>query len=121
MEIRGRQYKAARGIVTHTAGTDTTEVIAGVTGKTLFLNYVIISVSDLPSTTSVESFKLTDGDAGTAFFFEEIGDKARYGSGTSKSLNFGEYGLALTEGNGLWVESSATTLDITVTALGYYK
>ena len=118
MEIRGRQYQAAQGIVTHTAGTDTTEVIAGVTGKTLFLNYVIISVSDFGKG---ESFKLTDGDAGTAFFFEEIGAQADYGSGTSQSLNFGEYGLDLTEGNGLWVESSAATLDITVTALGYFK
>ena len=118
MEIRGRQYQAAQGIVTHTAGTDTTEVIAGVTGKTLFLNYVIISVSDLQVS---QSFKLTDGDAGTPFFFEELGSGANYGSGTSKSLNFGEYGFALTADNGLWVESSATSLHITVTALGYYK
>ena len=118
MEIRGRQYQAAQGIVTHTAGTDTTEVIAGVTGKTLFLNYVIISVSDIQAS---QSFTLTDGDAGTAFFFEELGSATHWGAGTSKSLNFGEYGLALTEGNGLWVESSAATLDITVTALGYFK
>ena len=118
MEIRGRQYQAAQGIVTHTAGTDTTEVIAGVTGKTLFLNYVIISVSDLQVS---QSFKLTDGDAGTPFFFEELGSGANYGSGTSKSLNFGEYGFALTADNGLWVESTHEVLDITVTALGYYK
>ena len=118
MDIRGRLHQAAHGIVSHTAGTDTTEVIAGVSGKTLFLNYVIISLSDLLNS---GTFKLTDGDAGTAFFFEELGSATMSGAGSSLSMNFGEYGLALTEGNGLWVESSATGLDVTVTALGYYK
>ena len=115
---RGVGAEAVQGIVTHTAGTDTTEVIAGRAGKTLYLNYVIISVSDLGP---VHSFKLTDGDAGTPFFFEELGSATHYGAGTSKSLNFGEYGLALTEDNGLWVESSSSVLDITVTALGCWR
>ena len=117
MEIRGHQYTAAQGIAT---GSNTTpvEIIVGVTGKTLYLNYVIISLSDLLAS---GTFKLTDGDAGTAFFFEELGSATMSGAGSSLSMNFGEYGLALTEGNGLWVESSATGLDVTVTALGYFK
>ena len=118
MEIRGRQYQAAQGIVTHTAGTDTTEVIAGVSGKTLFLNYVIISLSDLLNS---GTFKLTDGDAGTAFFFEELGSANDKGAGSSLSMNFGEYGLALTEGNSLYGTTTDAGLDYTVTALGYYK
>ena len=117
MEIRGHQYTAAQGIVTHITGATPTEVIAGQTGKTLYLNYIILSTSEI---NPFRIHKLTDGSGGTAFFFEEVGN-AVYGQGTNISMNFGEYGLALTEGNGLFVESDNVDADLTVTALGYYK
>jgi hypothetical protein len=116
MEIRGHQYTAAQGIVAHTAGTDTTEVIVGVTGKTLYLNYILVSFSDMP--TAARVVVLTDGDGGTAFYRQEL---AADNMSQAHMLDFGEYGLALTEGNGLWVQTDNADFDIQVTALGYYK
>ncbi|HIC17128.1 TPA: hypothetical protein EYO77_03360 [Candidatus Poribacteria bacterium] len=114
---RGVGAEAVQGIVTHITGTTPTEVIAGQTGKTLYLNYIILSTSEL----NINTFhKLTDGSGGTAFFFEELGN-AVYGQGTNISMNFGEYGLALTEDNGLFVESSGVNTDLTVTALGCWR
>ena len=115
MEIRGHQYTAAQGIAT-VSNTTPVEIIAGVTGKTLYLNYISISISDAVA----GSCELTDGSGGTAFWKQELITTGLSGP-TSYMLDYGEYGLALTEGNGLWVESSATGLDVTVTALGYYK
>jgi len=59
-----------QGIVTHTTGTTPTEVIAGQTGKTLYLNYIILSTTEFNVN---KLHKLTDGEGGTAFFSEETG------------------------------------------------
>jgi hypothetical protein len=116
MEIRGRQYTAAQGIVTHTGAGTPTEVIAGVSGKTLHLNYISISFSDMP--TAARTGKLTDGSGGTAFFHQEL---AANNASQSHTLDFGEFGLTLTEGNGLFVETDNADFDLTVAALGFYK
>ena len=117
MEIRGRQYEAVQGILTH-EGTSPVAVIPGITGKTLYLNYILLSISEILS--SVVTGELRDGSAGTAFWAQEILDYNMY-IPTSYMLNFGQYGFALTEGNGLFAYTSSTNLDYTVTALGYYK
>ena len=115
MEIRGRQYTAAQGIVT-VSNTTPVEIIVGVAGKTLYLNYISISISDAVA----GSGELTDGSGGTAFWKQELIGTALDGP-SSYMLNFGEYGLALTEGNSLYGTTTDAGLDYTVTALGYYK
>jgi len=115
MEIRGHQYTAAQGIAT-VSNTTPVEIIAGVTGKTLYLNYISISVSDA----AAASGELTDGSGGTAFWKQELIATGLEGP-TSMMLNYGEYGLALTEDNGLFGTTTDAGLDYTVTALGYFK
>ena len=115
MEIRGRQYTAAQGIVT-VSNTTPVEIIVCVAGKTLYLNYISISISDAVA----GSGELTDGSGGTAFWKQELIGTALDGP-SSYMLNFGEYGLALTEGNSLYGTTTDAGLDYTVTALGYYK
>tara|TARA_R100001244_G_scaffold105098_1_gene77985 strand:- start:747 stop:1091 length:345 start_codon:yes stop_codon:yes gene_type:complete len=114
MEIRGHQYKAAQGIAAITNDTSDKTVIAGIAGKTLYLNYITIGISDSGDGTG----ELTDGDGGTAFWKQEtLSSTIPLGY----ILDYGEYGLALTEGNGLFATTSVTTLDYVITALGYYK
>ena len=115
MEIRGHQYTAAQGIAT-VSNTTPVEIIAGVAGKTLYLNYISISVSDA----AAASGELTDGSGGTAFWKQELIGTALDGP-SSYMLNYGEYGLALTEGNSLYCTTTDAGLDYTVTALGYFK
>ena len=117
MEIRGRRYEAVQGILTH-EGTTPAVVIPGITGKTLYLNYILLSISEISSVASVG--ELRDGSAGTAFWSQEVITYSQY-IPTSYMLNFGEYGFALTEGNGLFAYTSSVNFDYTVTALGYYK
>ena len=114
MEIRGHQYKAAQGIATISGTTSGQTVIAGIAGKTLYLNYITISLADNADGTG----ELTDGDGGTIFWKQEV-TSSPVPSGYL--LDYGEYGLALTEGNGLFATTSVTTLDYVITALGYYK
>tara|TARA_R100001244_G_scaffold105098_2_gene77987 strand:- start:56 stop:397 length:342 start_codon:yes stop_codon:yes gene_type:complete len=113
MEIRGHQYPAVQGVATITNSSD--EVIPGIVGKTLYLNYIIISIPD----DGYAFAQLTDSDGGTVFWKIE----RRYAGAqpTSFMLNYGDYGSALTEGNGLWGSTSSANLKIIVTALGYYK
>ena len=115
MEIRGHQYPAVQGVATITNTTSGQTVIAGVTGKTLYLNYIMISISEAYSATA----QLTDGDGGTIFWKQE--EKLGGHSPTSYQVYFGEYGFALTEGNGLFATTSTTSLVYVITALGYYK
>jgi hypothetical protein len=114
MEIRGHQYAAVQASVNHDSGATPTDIIAGVTGKTLYLNYILVTHSDFAT---LDNVKLTDGSGGTAFYFQETNS----GQERAVSIVFGEYGYALTEGNGLWAETEDTGTDITVTALGYFK
>ena len=115
MEIRGHQYPAVQGVATITNTTSGQTVIAGVTGKTLYLNYIMISISEAYSATA----QLTDGDGGTIFWKIERG--AEGAQPTGYILNYGDYGSALTEGNGLFGTTSSTGLVYVITALGYYK
>ena len=118
MEIRGHQYAAIQGSAT-VSNTTPVEIIAGITGKTLYLNYLAISMTDAPNT-SGESASLTDGSGGTVWWAIELGVNANY-QPRSYPLDFGEYGFALTQDNGLFGVTSNSTFDVTVTALGYYK
>ena len=115
MEIRGHQYTSAQGIAT-VSNTTPVEIIVGVAGKTLYLNYISISISDAVA----GSGELTDGSGGTAFWKQELLGSDLDGP-SSYMLNYGEYGLALTEGNSLWGTTTDAGLDYTVTALGYFK
>ena len=65
MEIRGRQYAAVQAVVVVDTADENKEIIAGQTGKTLYLNYLEISISD---TGYNDTFALTDGSGGTAFW-----------------------------------------------------
>ena len=113
MEIRGHQYKAAQGTG---LASDTTpvKIVDKVAGKTLYINYILVTNSDYSGGTTI---KVTDGSGGTAIYFEEVGT----GVQRAISINFGEYGYALTEGNALYAETSTAAQAVTVTALGYYK
>ena len=113
MEIRGRQYKSVQGTAAISNSSDV--IIPSVTGKTLYLNYIIISIPE----DGVAIAQLTDSDGGTAFW--KIDRGATGAQPTSFMLNYGDYGSALTEGNGLWGSTSTANLGIIVTALGYYK
>ena len=113
MEIRGHQYPAVQGVATITNSSD--EVIPGIVGKTLYLNYIMISIPDAATGTA----QLTDGDGGTIFWKIERG--AAGAQPTGYILNYGDYGSALTEGNGLFGITSTSLLDYVITALGYYK
>ena len=115
MEIRGHQYTSAQGIAT-VSNTTPVEIIAGVAGKTLYLNYISISISDA----AAASGELTDGSGGTAFWKQEL-IAAGLNGPTTVMLDYGEYGLALTEGNSLFGTTTDAGLDYTVTALGYFK
>ena len=112
MEIRGHQYKAAQGIAAISNSSDV--IIPGITGKTLYLNYITIGISDLGNGTG----ELTDGDGGTIFWKQQTSSNALP---SGYILDYGEYGLALTEGNGLYGSTSTSVLDYIITALGYYK
>ena len=115
MEIRGHQYTSAQGIAT-VSNTTPVEIIVGVAGKTLYLNYISISISDAVA----GSGELTDGSGGTAFWKQELLGSNLDGP-SSYMLDYGEYGLALTEGNSLYGTTTDAGLDYTVTALGYFK
>ena len=115
MEIRGRQYKSVQGTATISNSSDV--IIPSVTGKTLYLNYISFTVSDVGTTNNTG--ELTDGDGGTIFWKMEV--RFSLFAGRSYMLKYGEYGLALTEGNGLYGSTSAAGFDIVVHALGYYK
>jgi len=115
MEIRGHQYKAAQGIATISDTTSGQTVIAGIAGKTLYLNYITISLSDV----AVGTGQLTDGDGGTIFWKQD--ENSGNHAPTSYQVYFGEYGFALTEGNGLFGITSTSNMDYTIAALGYYK
>ena len=117
MEIRGYQYAAVQGVATITNDTTDKTVIPGIPGKTLYLNYILLSLSDVVLNGLGE---LTDGDGGTVFWSNTIEVYGQY-MPTSYMLNFGQYGFALTEGNGLFADTSSTAYDYTITALGYYK
>ena len=113
MEIRGHQYKAAQGTG---LASDTTpvKIVDKVAGKTLYINYILVTNSDYSGGTTI---KVTDGSGGTAIYFEETST----GVQRAISINFGEYGYALTEGNALYAETSTAAQAVTVTARGYYK
>tara|TARA_R100001244_G_scaffold42084_1_gene38069 strand:+ start:536 stop:889 length:354 start_codon:yes stop_codon:yes gene_type:complete len=117
MEIRGRQHTAVQGVVLVDTAAENKEIIAGVSGKTLFLNYLEISISD---TGNSDTFALTDGSGGTAFW-----DIDYYSTGLRQaraySINLGDYGFALTEGNGLFGITNDSSFQLTVLALGYFK
>ena len=112
MEIRGRQYKAAQG--TGLASSTPEKIVDKVAGKTLYINYILVTNSDFSGGTTI---KVTDGSGGTAIYFEETGT----GVPRAISINFGVYGYALTKGNALYAETSNANQAATVTALGYYK
>jgi len=114
MEIRGHQYKAAQGVAVIT--NSSAVIIPGITGKTLYLNYMIISISD----SATGTLQLTDGDGGTIFWKIERGANG-VAQPSGYILNYGDYGSALTEGNGLFGITSTSNMDYTITALGYYK
>ena len=111
---RGVGAEAVQGTVLHSTGSTPTEIIAGVSGKTLFLNYILVTHSDFATSDDV---KLTDGSGGTAFYFQETGT----GQERAVPIDFGEYGYALSEGNGLFAETEDENTDITVTALGCWR
>ena len=116
MEIRGRQYAAIQGSVFIDSSSSTEgEVIAGKAGKTLYINYMVITISDYTGSSDV--IEIRDGSGGYAFINFEVG--ANYGT-RIYPVFLGEYGYALTQGNGLFANATVT-MDITVTALGYYK
>ena len=115
MEIRGHQYKAAQGIAEITNDTTDKTVIAGIAGKTLYLNYITIGLAE----TAVATGELTDGDGCTIFWKQDENNASHAPS--SYQIYFGEYGFALTEGNGLFATTSTTSLVYVITALGYYK
>ena len=112
MEIRGRQYKAAQG--TGLASSTPEKIVDKVAGKTLYINYILVTNSDFSGGTTI---KVTDGSGGSAIYFEETGT----GVQRAISINFGVYGYALTKGNALYAETSNANQAATVTALGYYK
>ena len=101
--------------------SDTTpiEIIAGRTGQTLYLNYLAISMTDAPEA-AYQSASLTDGSGGTVWWAIELGASANY-QPRSYALDFGEYGFALTQDNGLYGVTSGSTFDIAVTALGCWR
>jgi len=114
---RGVGAVAVQGIVA-VSNTTPIEIIAGETGKTLYLNYISISISDAHDAYG----ELTDGSGGTAFWKQQLS----YGLGdmagpAAYMLNYGEYGLALTEGNGLFGTTSTSGLDYIITALGCWR
>ena len=112
MEIRGRQYKAAQG--TGLASSTPEKIVDKVAGKTLYINYILVTNSDFSGGTTI---KVTDGRGGTAIYFEETGT----GVQRAISINIGVYGYALTKVNALYAETSNANQAATVTALGYYK
>ena len=81
MEIRGRQYKAAQG--TGLASSTPEKIVDKVAGKTLYINYILVTNSDYSGGTTI---KVTDGSGGTAIYFEETGT----GVQRAISINFGE-------------------------------
>ena len=117
MEIRGRLHQAVQGVVV-IANTTPIEIIAGRTGKTLFLNYLELSWSD--AHTSTAKAYLSDGSGGTDWWNAEFYSNPSYQS-RAYSINFGEYGFALTESNGLFGRTSTAAMEFTVVALGYFK
>ena len=116
MEIRGHQYAAIQGsvFIDSASGTEG-EVIAGKAGKTLYINYMVISISEWKNQS--DYIEIRDGSGGYAFINFEIG--ANYGQ-RIYPVDLGEYGYSLTQGNGLFANTTASQ-DITVTALGYFK
>lgn len=103
----------AQGVVyIDTGSAQQAEVLAGKPHKILHLTCCYVSVTDYASS---DRIKLTDGEAGVPFFDVETGS----GMQRFMTMNFDEYGFVLSEGNGLWANTTVGT-DITVTALGYY-
>ena len=117
MEIRGRIHQAVQGVVV-ISDTTPLPIIAGRTGKTLFLNYLELSWSDV--FTSTANAYLSDGSGGTDWWNVEFYSNPSY-QPRAYSINFGEYGFALTESNGLFGRTTTADMDFTVVALGYYK
>ena len=78
------------------------------------MNYILVTHTDF---TILDDVKLTDGSGGTAFYFQETGS----GQERAVPIDFGEYGYALSEGNGLFAETEDDGTDITVTALGCWR
>ena len=99
--------------------SDTTpiEIVPGQANKTLFLNYLELSWSDL----STNSFMyLTDGSAGFDWWNAQFLSSPNY-QPRAYSINFGEYGFALSEGNGLFGRTNNALMDFTVVAVGYWR
>ena len=114
---RGVGAEAVQAVVVVDTAAENKEIIAGRTAQTLYLNYIEISISDTGVT---DFFQLTDGSGGTAFW-----DIHYYAGGNYQpraySINFGEYGFALTTGNGLFGVTDDSSFQLTVTALGCWR
>ena len=113
---RGRGAEAVQGVAL-VSDTTPIEIIAGQAEKTLYLNHIVISITDQPAN---HLAYLTDGSGGTAFWAMESFGQGYYRPG-SYTLDFGEYGFALSEGNGLFGSTTHSLFDITVVALGCFR
>ena len=113
---RGRGAEAAQGVIV-VADTTPLEIIAGQSEKTLYLNYLELSWSDTGNNSFVY---FSDGERGFVWWIVQLSGSASY-QPRAYSLNFGEYGFALTEGNGLWGRTSTANSDFTVVALGCFR
>jgi hypothetical protein len=114
---RGVGAEAVQAVVVVDTEAENKEIIAGQTGKTLYLNYIEISISD---TGSSDNFQLTDGSGGTAFWDIHYESPGAY-QPRAYSLHFGEYGFALTQDNGLFGVTDDSSFQLTVTALGCWR
>jgi hypothetical protein len=119
-DIRGRAYPAVQG-TGKTSGVGGVEVIAGVTGKSIYVTHLLISVSEKPDTDVQRQLQIIDGTSGTIFYDAEINGTESRSATDSLSVNFGEYGYKLGVGNALVVKTGNADTDATVTALGYTK
>ena len=114
---RGQGTDAVQAVVLVDTAAENKEIIAGQTGKTLYLNYVAISISDAGNN---DVFKLTDGSGGTAFWHIHYFSSGYY-QPRAYSINFGEYGFALTQDNGLFGVTDDGSFQLLVTALGCWR
>lgn len=113
---RGVGAEAVQGVVL-VSDTSPIEIIAGRTGQTLFLNHIEISWTDI---TSNGVLSLTDGSGGTAFWQVEFYSNPSY-QPRAYSIQLGEYGFALTEGNGIFGSTESSNTDFTILALGCWR
>ena len=114
---RGVGAEAVQAVVVVDTAAENKEIIAGQTGKTRYINHIEISVSDSGST---DNFQLTDGSGGTAFWDIDYVGGGSY-QPRAYSLQFGEFGFALTSGNGLFGVTDDSSFQLTVCVLGCWR